>query len=49
MAVGTASQIVDQLGQFAEAGAQRVMLQWLAQDDTDRLEHMAANVLPQLK
>lgn len=49
MAVGTASQIVDHLGQFAEAGAQRVMLQWLAQDDLDRLEHMAANVLPQLK
>jgi len=49
MAVGTANQIVDQLEQLAEAGAQRVMLQWLAQDDTDRLEALADSVLPQLK
>lgn len=48
MAVGTAGQIVEQLGKLAEAGAQRVMLQWLAQDDLDRLEHMAAHLLPQL-
>jgi alkanesulfonate monooxygenase SsuD/methylene tetrahydromethanopterin reductase-like flavin-dependent oxidoreductase (luciferase family) len=49
MAIGTASEIVDHLGQFAEAGLQRVMLQWLAQDDTDRLEHLAQHVLPQLQ
>lgn len=48
MAVGTASQIVDQLGKLAEAGVQRVMLQWLAQDETDRLEALANSVLPQL-
>jgi len=48
MAVGTANQIVDQLGHLAEAGVQRVMLQWLALDDVDRLEAMADRVLPQL-
>jgi F420-dependent oxidoreductase-like protein len=46
--VGTASQIVEQLGMLAEAGAQRVMLQWLTLDDIDRLESMAAQVLPQM-
>jgi alkanesulfonate monooxygenase SsuD/methylene tetrahydromethanopterin reductase-like flavin-dependent oxidoreductase (luciferase family) len=48
MAVGTAGEIVDHLGKLAEAGGQRVMLQWLDIDDTDRLEAMAAQVLPQL-
>jgi F420-dependent oxidoreductase-like protein len=48
MAVGTASQVVDHLGGLAEAGCQRVMLQWLDLDDTDRLEAMAVSVLPQL-
>lgn len=47
--VGTASQIVDQIGAFVEAGVQRFMLQWLDQDDIDRLEHMAAHVLPQVQ
>lgn len=45
---GTASQIVDQLGALAEAGVQRVMLQWLELDDLDGLENMAHGVLPQL-
>ena len=48
MIVGTPNQVVEQLGKLAEAGAQRVMLQWLAQEDLDRLEHMAAHVLPQI-
>jgi F420-dependent oxidoreductase-like protein len=48
MAVGTADQIVEHLGRLAEAGVQRVMLQWLALEDTDRLEAMADEVLPQL-
>ncbi len=39
--VGTVQAVVDQLGRLAEAGAQRVMLQWLAQNDLDRLEAMA--------
>jgi alkanesulfonate monooxygenase SsuD/methylene tetrahydromethanopterin reductase-like flavin-dependent oxidoreductase (luciferase family) len=47
--IGTASGIVDQLSRLAEAGVQRVMLQWLNLDDLDGLEAMAAGVLPQLK
>lgn len=46
MAVGTASQVVDHLSLLAEAGCQRVMLQWLDLDDTDRLEAMASSILP---
>jgi hypothetical protein len=48
IAVGTANQIVDLLGAYAEAGLQRVMLQWLDLDDLDGLEKMAAGVLPQV-
>lgn len=46
--VGTANQIVDQLGKLADVGVQRVMLQWLDLDDLDGLEAMATAVLPQL-
>ena len=46
MAVGTPAQIVDHLGDMAEAGVQRVMLQWLDLDDTYRLESLAEEVLP---
>lgn len=48
IAVGTGNQIVDQLGNWAEAGLQRIMLQWLDLDDLDGLEAMAKAVLPQL-
>jgi F420-dependent oxidoreductase-like protein len=44
--VGTASQIVDQLGRFVEAGVERFMLQWIDLDDIDGLEAMARDVLP---
>lgn len=43
--VGTAGAIVEQLGQIAEAGAQRVMLQWLDLDDLDGLAALAQAVL----
>ncbi len=46
LVVGTPSAIVDQLGRLAEAGVQRVMLQWLDLDDLDGLEAMAKVVLP---
>ncbi len=46
--VGTDNEIVDQLGKLAEAGIQRIMLQWLKIDDLERLEAMAKSVLPQL-
>ncbi len=45
---GTPGQVVDRLGRLAEARAQRVMLQWLALDDLDRLEAFARTVLPQV-
>lgn len=48
MAIGTGNEIVEQLGQWAEAGVQRIMLQWLDLDDLDRLEAMAQAVLPQI-
>jgi F420-dependent oxidoreductase-like protein len=47
--VGTANQIVDQLGVWAEAGVQRVMLQWLDLDDIDGLTGIATQVLPYFK
>jgi len=46
--VGTANEIVDQLGALAEAGVKRIMLQWLKMDDLDRLEAMAKSILPQI-
>lgn len=48
LAVGTGNQLVEQLGQWAEAGMQRIMLQWLNLDDLDGLEAMAQAVLPQV-
>ncbi len=47
--VGTAPEVVERLGRFAEAGVQRIMVQWLELDDLERLEHFAANVLPQVR
>lgn len=49
LVVGTANEIVAQLGQWAEAGIQRLMLQWLDLDDLDGLEGLAQGVLPQLR
>jgi F420-dependent oxidoreductase-like protein len=46
---GNASQVVEHLGRAAEAGAQRVMLQWIETDDMDGLEALAKEVLPQVK
>ncbi len=45
--VGGGTQIVEQLNALAQAGCQRVMLQWLDQDDMDGLEALAQAVLPQ--
>jgi F420-dependent oxidoreductase-like protein len=46
--VGTADEVSDRLGALAEAGVQRVMLQWLQMDDLDRLEALADSVLPRV-
>jgi len=43
--VGTANAVVEQLGKIAEAGAQRVMLQWMDLDDLDGLAALAEAVL----
>ncbi len=49
MLIGTASELVDQLGQLAEAGMQGVMIQWADLDDLDGLETFARAVLPQVQ
>jgi F420-dependent oxidoreductase-like protein len=48
LVVGTISQIVDQVGEYSDSGAQRIMLQWLNLDDMDGLETFAKGVLPQV-
>lgn len=45
--VGTGPAVVEQLGQYAEAGVQRIMLQWRELDNIDGLEALAQAVLPQ--
>jgi len=39
--VGTPAEVIDQLGLLAEAGVERVMLQWLDLDDIKGLERLA--------
>jgi F420-dependent oxidoreductase-like protein len=46
MIVGHGPQVVEQIGQYAQVGVQRVMLQWLDLDDLEGLEQLAADVLP---
>jgi len=45
LVVGTAPAIQEQLGKLAEAGVQRVMLQWMDLDDLDGLAALAAAAL----
>lgn len=45
LVVGTPAEFAAQLQRYAEAGVQRVMLQWIELDDLDGLEKMAAAVL----
>ncbi len=47
--VGTAPEVVEQIGALQAAGAHAVMLQWLDLDDLDGLEALATGVLPQIK
>jgi F420-dependent oxidoreductase-like protein len=46
--VGSADEVAAQIRALGAAGVQRVMVQWMALDDMDRLEHFAAHVLPQI-
>ena len=48
-AAGTPDEVVDTLGRYAEAGAQRVYLQVLDLSDLDHLDLVAAEVVPQLR
>lgn len=43
--VGAPGAVVEQLGELAQAGVQRVMLQWLDLDDVAGLEALAAAIL----
>jgi alkanesulfonate monooxygenase SsuD/methylene tetrahydromethanopterin reductase-like flavin-dependent oxidoreductase (luciferase family) len=45
---GTPSEVVDKIGEYAEAGASTVYLQVLDLADLDHLELIAAEVLPQV-
>jgi alkanesulfonate monooxygenase SsuD/methylene tetrahydromethanopterin reductase-like flavin-dependent oxidoreductase (luciferase family) len=44
--VGTPAQVVEQIGRYADAGLQRIMLMWRDQTDLDGLELLAKDVLP---
>ena len=44
--VGTQSEVVDRLGEYMDAGVERIMLQWLETDDLDGLRAMAETVIP---
>ncbi len=46
---GSVDDISARLGAMAEAGAQRVMLQYMEPDDMDSLEEISRSVLPQLR
>jgi alkanesulfonate monooxygenase SsuD/methylene tetrahydromethanopterin reductase-like flavin-dependent oxidoreductase (luciferase family) len=46
--VGTPDQAVDRLGQLAEAGVQRIMLQHLLHNDLDLLDVIAEEIAPRL-
>lgn len=46
--VGAGDEFVAQIKAYEEAGAQRIMLQWLELDDLDLLEAMARTILPRL-
>jgi F420-dependent oxidoreductase-like protein len=45
---GTADEVVDKIGRFAEAGVERLYLQVLDLSDLDHLEFVAAQVAPSL-
>lgn len=46
LVVGTPPQVVEQVNRYAEAGVQRIMLQWLDLDNLQGLETLARAVLP---
>jgi F420-dependent oxidoreductase-like protein len=45
---GSPAEVIDRIGQYAEAGASRMYLQLLDLTDLDQLELIAAEIMPQL-
>ena len=45
---GTPDEVVDKIGEYGEAGAERVYLQVLDLSDLDHLELVASEVMPQM-
>lgn len=45
---GTASEVVDRIGELREAGVSRIYFQLLDIDDLDQLDYLAREVVPQL-
>jgi F420-dependent oxidoreductase-like protein len=46
--IGTVGEVVDRLGEFGEAGVERVMLQHLCHDDLDMVHLLATEVMPRV-
>jgi hypothetical protein len=46
--IGTVGEVVDRLGEFEEAGVERVMLQHLCHEDLDMVHVLAAEVMPRV-
>ena len=46
--VGGAEELVEQIGAYAAAGVEELMLQWLDMDDIDGLRAFAEQVLPRV-
>lgn len=44
--VGAPEQVIEQLQRFADAGAEEVMIQWIAMEDIDGLAAIAESILP---
>jgi alkanesulfonate monooxygenase SsuD/methylene tetrahydromethanopterin reductase-like flavin-dependent oxidoreductase (luciferase family) len=44
--IGTGTQIIDQISGYVNAGAERIMLQWLDLDDIEGIENLAKHILP---
>jgi alkanesulfonate monooxygenase SsuD/methylene tetrahydromethanopterin reductase-like flavin-dependent oxidoreductase (luciferase family) len=46
--IGTVGEVVDRLGEFEEAGVERVMLQHLCHDDLDMVRLLGSEVVPRV-
>jgi alkanesulfonate monooxygenase SsuD/methylene tetrahydromethanopterin reductase-like flavin-dependent oxidoreductase (luciferase family) len=46
--IGTPEEVVEQIRAYGTAGVNEIVLQWVAPEDIDGLELLAAEVLPHL-